>query len=642
MVVRKIKFKRGLESSLPLLEDGEPAICSNGRFYIGTPTGNVNINSGSDIPSWAKQPTKPSYNKSEVGLSLVDNTSDVNKNVLSATKLTNARTINGVPFDGTQNITLDLGGGGTSLFSKGFEVRTEAPTGDDLYEGRCWIIGTPPAIPVAPVATNVSFSGTVKDGQVVTGHYTYSDADGDLEGTSTFQWYLGTASNGSDKVAINGETNNTYTIQVADVGKYLFFEVTPVALTGITQGSPSISSSTLVTSSVVPNTAPTAPNIGLSSVNATSITIEVVSGATDTEDGVITKYNTYVGGVLHDSDVTIAQGGTFQVSGLASSTQFTVTLKAKDSNGALSVASNGVTVTTSVANTAPTVPTGLASSNITNIGFTLSWNTSIDAQDNPITYKVYKDGTLYQSGVTATNLVITGQQASSTSIWKVSATDGSLESAQSTGLSVTTTVAPLHEYLMNESSGVSVYDTGVGTIYIGSASGTTIVTGLGGSAYARKGNGTTDIVTFTNQIIPLGAKTIKFLMKRNGLPTATEMPMSNGGHASPKNGTSVWIKTDGTLAFVSTKGDGIRFLVNPTTNVCDNAEHVVKCTWDGTTNANAVKVYIDDMVTPKATGTAAITETVNATDNLTMFDTTDRLNPYGGILDSVQFFSSVV
>ena len=41
----------------------------------------------SDVYSWAKSSTKPSYTKSEVGLGNVDNTSDANKNVNMATKL---------------------------------------------------------------------------------------------------------------------------------------------------------------------------------------------------------------------------------------------------------------------------------------------------------------------------------------------------------------------------------------------------------------------------------------------------------------------------------------------------------------------------------------------------------------------------
>lgn len=44
--------------------------------------------------------------KAMVGLGNVDNTSDSSKNVLSATKLTTSRTINGVGFDGTTNINV--------------------------------------------------------------------------------------------------------------------------------------------------------------------------------------------------------------------------------------------------------------------------------------------------------------------------------------------------------------------------------------------------------------------------------------------------------------------------------------------------------------------------------------------------------
>jgi hypothetical protein len=38
------------------------------------------------VPSWAKAETKPSYTKSEIGLSDVDNTSDLNKPVSNATQ----------------------------------------------------------------------------------------------------------------------------------------------------------------------------------------------------------------------------------------------------------------------------------------------------------------------------------------------------------------------------------------------------------------------------------------------------------------------------------------------------------------------------------------------------------------------------
>lgn len=48
-----------------------------------------------------------SLDKTNVGLGNVDNTADANKEVLSATKLKTARTIQGKSFDGTANVTLD-------------------------------------------------------------------------------------------------------------------------------------------------------------------------------------------------------------------------------------------------------------------------------------------------------------------------------------------------------------------------------------------------------------------------------------------------------------------------------------------------------------------------------------------------------
>ena len=60
----------------------------------------------SDVYSWAKAATKPSYTKSYIGLANVDNTADIDKEVLSATKLKTAHTINAVPFDGTVDITV--------------------------------------------------------------------------------------------------------------------------------------------------------------------------------------------------------------------------------------------------------------------------------------------------------------------------------------------------------------------------------------------------------------------------------------------------------------------------------------------------------------------------------------------------------
>lgn len=87
---------------------------------------------------------------------------------------------------------------------------------------------TLPEPPTAPVASNVSISGTANVGETLTGNYTYSDANGDVEGTSTFKWYRSDDALGKNKTEIEGATGKTYALKDADAGKYISFEVTPV------------------------------------------------------------------------------------------------------------------------------------------------------------------------------------------------------------------------------------------------------------------------------------------------------------------------------------------------------------------------------------------------------------------------------
>ena len=81
----------------------------------------------------------------------------------------------------------------------------------------------------APVASNVSISGTPKVGSLLTGSYSYSDVDGDAEGVSQFQWLR----NGSP---IAGATAISYTATPADAGQSITFQVTPGAVSGATPG----------------------------------------------------------------------------------------------------------------------------------------------------------------------------------------------------------------------------------------------------------------------------------------------------------------------------------------------------------------------------------------------------------------------
>ncbi|MEP1151296.1 MAG: BspA family leucine-rich repeat surface protein [Balneola sp.] len=79
----------------------------------------------------------------------------------------------------------------------------------------------------APVASNVSFSGTLEVGTTLTGSYDYSDGESDAESSSLYTWYRSNDGAGTGKTPIGGADSNTYTLVEADEGKYISFSVIP-------------------------------------------------------------------------------------------------------------------------------------------------------------------------------------------------------------------------------------------------------------------------------------------------------------------------------------------------------------------------------------------------------------------------------
>ena len=114
-----------------------------------------------------------------------------------------------------------------------FEVTPVAQTGR-LSTGVA--VAAPDSPPIAarlgaaPVASNVTVTGTRREGETLTADYTYSDADGDAQGATVLQWWRG---GGPPAVAIPGATGRTYVLQAADVGQIVRAFVTPVAQTGL-------------------------------------------------------------------------------------------------------------------------------------------------------------------------------------------------------------------------------------------------------------------------------------------------------------------------------------------------------------------------------------------------------------------------
>jgi hypothetical protein len=89
----------------------------------------------------------------------------------------------------------------------------------------------------APIATNVTISGTPETDMQVTAAYTYSDAESDSESGTTFQWYRADNSGGAGKAPIDGATSEAYIIQAEDKDKFISVGVIPKAAAGTVAGT---------------------------------------------------------------------------------------------------------------------------------------------------------------------------------------------------------------------------------------------------------------------------------------------------------------------------------------------------------------------------------------------------------------------
>ncbi|MFC5528204.1 fibronectin type III domain-containing protein [Cohnella yongneupensis] len=180
--------------------------------------------------------------------------------------------------------------------------------------------------------------------------------------------------------------------------------------------------------------APTAPT--LSSPSKSNVTVDLSwSGATDNV-GVI-GYDVYKGGTLYGSTA----GTSLTVSGLTPSTAYSFTVKSKDAAGNVSASSNTLNVTTAAGDTqAPTTPTGLSVTDVTDTTVGLAWSPATD--NMAVTgYDVYSGTTVVGSTTGATNTFATiGGLAPSTSYtFTVKAKDASNNvSAASNSVSATT------------------------------------------------------------------------------------------------------------------------------------------------------------------------------------------------------------
>lgn len=130
-------------------------------------------------------------------------------------------------------------------------------------------------------------------------------------------------------------------------------------------------------------------------------------------------------------------------------------------------------------------------------------------------------------------------------------------------------------------------------------------------------NGISSKIVFSNQVIPLGEKSICFWFKSTNTSLYKVIVDNSNSNSTIVNGTYIDVRAStGYPIFISTKAtSGIyRFFITIPQNITDGKWHFVVFTWDGTTNANGVMGYVDAIL--KVQGTASAIETSNANNNL--------------------------
>ncbi|MCX7748449.1 MAG: LamG domain-containing protein [Clostridia bacterium] len=204
--------------------------------------------------------------------------------------------------------------------------------------------------------------------------------------------------------------------------------------------------------------------------------------------------------------------------------------------------------------------------------------------------------------------------------------------------SSTSTFTPIHKYTFDSDSGTVVTDSVTSNGINGTATGTTIISGSNGNA--RHFNGTSDYISFNSKVIPKGKKSIRFKIRT--ISNQTEHIFSNTTTITDYGMTS-GITSDGKIAFDCKQGtSSLLFIIISTRSVNNGDWHDVLLTWDGTTQTNAVKLYIDNILDTVSTATS--TETNDPSYNLCV----GRLTPdypqyrFSGDLDEFEVYNSEV
>jgi hypothetical protein len=102
-------------------------------------------------------------------------------------------------------------------------------TGQNPNMYYCWFNDLDPSVPTRPRAYEVAIQGKLIHKQILSGTYLFEDVNGAREDTSQYRWYRSSNAQGTDAVLIDSAVKITYTVDTVDIGKWLVFEVIPIA-----------------------------------------------------------------------------------------------------------------------------------------------------------------------------------------------------------------------------------------------------------------------------------------------------------------------------------------------------------------------------------------------------------------------------
>jgi chitodextrinase len=188
-------------------------------------------------------------------------------------------------------------------------------------------------------------------------------------------------------------TTATTSFEVIELTPDTIYSITVKALDAA--GNKSAASAALsVTTEALDTTAPSVPTeLVASGITETSFT---VNWTASTDNVSVKLYEIF----LDNVKIATASLTSYTVTGLTEGTDYVLTIKAVDESDNVSTASAPLNVKTIIIDTtAPSAPTGLASSEVTTTGLKLSWTASTD--DVGVTgYQVFKDGELIGTSLT--------------------------------------------------------------------------------------------------------------------------------------------------------------------------------------------------------------------------------------------------